>query len=137
MDQINKAGHPIVRVGLILLFLATSFLVFFVFFNGASILGMMRDLRLGFSQKVAVVQDIQVAVTLGSLTRAFPFASLRPLRTLPPNGGFRRVGYARDATRGTLRSRRATLPISRTEMERERSFGDLQWLMPLKRLMVA
>ena len=70
MDQINKAGRSIVRAGLVLLFLATSFPVFFVFFNGASILGMMRDLRISFSQKVAVVQGIQVAVTLGSLIAA-------------------------------------------------------------------
>jgi membrane protease YdiL (CAAX protease family) len=80
MDPINKTGHPIVRAGLILLFLATGFLVFFVFFGGAYFLGIMRGLRLSFSQKVAVAQGIQAAVILGSLTAALALRKNTRLR---------------------------------------------------------
>jgi membrane protease YdiL (CAAX protease family) len=80
MDPMNKAGNPRVRAGLILLFLGTSFLVFFVFFHGALILGIMRILHLSFNQKVAVVRGIQVAVTLGSLTAALALRKNTRLR---------------------------------------------------------
>jgi membrane protease YdiL (CAAX protease family) len=70
---LNKAGNPRVRAGLILLFLAAGFLVFFVFFHGALVLGIMRNLHLGFNQKVAVVRGIQVTVTLSSLTASLVF----------------------------------------------------------------
>jgi len=80
MDMINKTGSRIVRAGLILLFLATSFLVFYVFFFGASFLGMMRDLGLSFSQKVTVIRGLQVAVILSSLTAALALRKNTRLR---------------------------------------------------------
>ena len=80
MDPMNEAVRTRVRVGLILLFLATSFLVFFVFFGGTFILGMLRNLHLGFSQQVAVVRGIQVAVTLGSLAAALALRKNTRLR---------------------------------------------------------
>jgi len=80
MDPMNEAGRTRVRVGLILLFLATSFLVLFVFFGGTFILGMLGNLHLGFSQQVAVVRGIQVAVILGSLTAALALRKHTRLR---------------------------------------------------------
>ncbi len=82
----SKAESPRVRAGLVLLFLATSFLAFFVFFGGTFILGMLRNLHLGFSQQVAVVRGIQVAVILGSLVTAMSGPrnqSLEPTRLSP------------------------------------------------------
>ena len=70
MDSSNEAGFPITRTGLILIFLAIGFLISFVFFGSSFILGSMQNSHLSFNQKMVVVQDIQVAVTLGSLIAA-------------------------------------------------------------------
>jgi membrane protease YdiL (CAAX protease family) len=80
MDLINKTEPQIVRAGLILLFLATGLLVFYVFFFGASFLEIMIDLGLSFSLKVAIIRGIQVAVTLGSLTAALALRKNTRLR---------------------------------------------------------
>lgn len=62
----NEAGRTKARVGLILLFLAAGFLVFF---GWALATGITSGLRLSISQ-VAVIRGSQVAVLLGSLVTA-------------------------------------------------------------------
>lgn len=88
MDPVDGAGRPVARAGLILLFLATGLLVFFVFFGGAFLLGAMRGLPLSLSQQVAVVRGIQIAVILGSLTAALA------LRRNPRSRPYWRLAFA-------------------------------------------
>lgn len=81
MDPSNRARPPHVRAGLILLFLIIGLLVFFVYFGGTFILGMMRGLPLSIDHKMAVVRGIQVAVTLGLLTAALALRNNTRLRS--------------------------------------------------------
>jgi membrane protease YdiL (CAAX protease family) len=80
MDRIGKAGGATVRPGLVLLFLAAGLLVFSVYFGGAFALGMTRRLHLSFSQQVAVIRGLQVAVALGALTAALALRKSTRLR---------------------------------------------------------
>jgi len=66
MEPINEAGRTRVRLGLILLFLAAGFLVFF---GWALATAITSSLRLSIRQ-VVVIRGSQVAVLLGSLVTA-------------------------------------------------------------------